>query len=87
MTNEWLRQIRQSIMHLGQHEFTTAELIRWRDGAFRSCRNTPPAWSANAIFGRTLSRYSARLGIAFVNSERIRDDVGHPTSTARWRVV
>ena len=70
----------------GRCGFTTAQVIREYIGHFCSDRQTPAVYSFNAQFGRLLARNRDRLGIVIIaTDERITDDHGHPTTTARWR--
>ena len=78
------RQIIDSIPY--DEFFTTADIIRRlrTSGEFLSDRMTPVSLSPNAGIGRILSRDRSLLDIVKRGCQKIRDDVGHRTTTAVW---
>lgn len=73
--------------HPGQHVPTSAIIARVL-GQFLSDRHTPVGLSANARFGRLLSRNAEILGIELVQRRvRVVDAVGHKTWAALWRII
>lgn len=70
----------------GHETFTTTDLIEQKEDVFLSDLGTRVDLSANAEYGRMLSRLRKILRITFLKSIRIKDREGNRTTTAVWEI-
>lgn len=82
-----LDRVREIIKNFGSNEFSTADVLREYSGGFYSNKKTPAHYSFNAQFGKLLSKNSKYLGLIQVqDNAAVKDDGGHPTSSAFWKL-
>lgn len=77
----------QALRSAGVASTLTKDAIQYQNGAFVSNRNTPPALSPNAQFGRYLAKHQKELNIFYSGTVPTRDANGHRTRSAVWEIL
>lgn len=81
-----LMMIIEGLRKSGKRYVKTIDVIRILNGQFFSDLNTPVCRSWNAAIGRALSSNSEMLSIDYDSKVRVKDDSGHRTKSAVWKL-